>query len=177
MAPPAGLPPRTAARKASPKGDRLAHRGRRVRVPPRGTADPLGYGLGMEELVSAELGCMTGAGALSRWGQKEQLCSVAATAMRIPCAVLSGTSEDPLPSVPTGVGGMCLTHQGGWHHLRANPCAKGSVKSRVNMTEITDGGELLQKIMRMSDFFSTTEQFKKQKQPPPLPATPQQSQH
>lgn len=79
-APPAGLPPRTAARKASPKGDRLARQGRRVRgplrhsptpLPPRGgTTDPLGYGLGMEELVSAELGCMAGAGALSRWGQR-----------------------------------------------------------------------------------------------------------
>lgn len=51
-----------------------------------------------------------------------------------------------------------------------DPCMKGSTKRRVNTMEITHPGGLLQKIMRMSDFFFSHYQTVKRKEKENLPA-------
>lgn len=67
-----------------------------------------------------------------------------------------------------------------------HPCVKGSVRRRVNTIKTTDRGELLQKIRRMSNCFSTIKLLKKKQKKKPekpkkqnktLPASSREKQH
>lgn len=125
----------------------------------------LNYGFGVKELLaSRSRAAQPVSGPSVQVGtKKEQLGRVAAGALRLLRVVLSSGLQGVHRCPQMSTRRASAAGRADTVPESPNPYVKGSVKRRVNTTETTDRGQLLQKIMRMSHFFPTTKLLKKKR--------------